>query len=1277
MKKKIELETMPKKKNKVQDALDAEFVKPDEKKNDKKEEVEFPPIGFFKLFRYTTGLDKFLLSLATLFICGTAACQPLNMLVFGTLSQNMIDFATALVPCNPEFDPECDPTLYPSKVYEATEKLKDDIQEFAIYNSLIGLAMLVLSYLSTAIYNYCGIRQSFKIRTLYLENVLNQDIGWYDMHQSGDFASRMADDLTKLEDGLGEKVAMFLHFQLSFIASLIQALVKGWKLALICLISLPVTMISMGIVAFLTSRLAKNELDAYGTAGAIAEEVFSTIRTVLAFGGHKKESERYEKELIYARDNNIKRSFLTGIGFAILWFCIYGSYALAFYFGVQFVLDERGMDDKTYTPGNMVVVFFSVMTGSMNFGMSSTYIEVFGIAKGAAAKIFGVIDHKPTINASKNNGEKPTTVIGDIKFENVTFHYPSRPEVPILNGLNLTIKPGETVALVGSSGCGKSTCIQLLQRFYDPLGGSVYLDNKNLKDLDLTWLRNNIGVVGQEPVLFGTSIAENIRFSYKEATQEDIEKAAKKANAHKFISSLPQGYETLVGERGAQLSGGQKQRIAIARALVREPAILLLDEATSALDTNSEAKVQAALDNVSKECTTIIVAHRLSTIRGASRIVVINKGVMIEEGTHEDLMEKKGEYYNLVTTQVTTVNDDDTSKVNLLEEDEDDVPTSNEKKPVDIETEEEEFMKKVTWMEILNLNSTEWPQITIGVIASVLMGCAMPIFAVLFGDIIGILSEEDEDYVESETNLYCIYFVIAGIVAGLATFFQIYTFGIAGEKLVMRVRSDMFKTVLHQEIGWFDRKENGVGALCAKLSSEASSIQGATGQRIGTIFQSIATFVLSIGLSMYYEWRLGLLALAFAPIILAAVFLQQRAMFTENTDFRKSLETSTKSAVEAVGNIRTVVSLGCEETFHVIYVNQLLPYTTRAKKNLHFRAFVLGLARSIMFFAFAACMYYGGYLMREEQMDFTKVLKVSQSLIMGTVSIANALAFTPNFQKGLQSAAKVLNLLRREPVIKNASNALDFQWSKGNINYSKIFFSYPTRPDTEVLKGLDLSIMNGKTVALVGSSGCGKSTIIQLIERYYDPSSGVVSVDNQDLKMITLESLRSNLGIVSQEPNLFDRTISENIAYGDNSREVGQEEIIKAAKNANIHNFISSLPLGYDTPLGDKGTQLSGGQKQRVAIARALVRNPRVLLLDEATSALDTESEKVVQEALDNAKQGRTCITIAHRLTTIQDADVICVINAGLVHEMGTHAELLQKKGIYHKLHSLQSGTKH
>ncbi|CAH1955053.1 unnamed protein product [Acanthoscelides obtectus] len=1147
----------------------------------------------------------------------------------------------------------------------------DQVTSFTYLYVAVGVVLLLCNYTCTVAFNYSATRQILKIRDLYLKKVFNQDISWYDVHQTGDFSSRMTEDLYKLEDGIGEKVPMFLNFIAIFIGSLVIALIKGWELALICLTSLPVSVIVFGLIAWLTTKLAQKELDAYGAAAAIAEEVLSSIKTVVAFSGRHKEMMRYNSQLTFARKNNIKRSMLQGLAWGSLWLIIYSSYALAFWYGVKLILEEKGSPHPTYTIEIMITVFFSVMTGSMNFGMASPYIEAFSIAKAAGGKVFSVIDNEPVINLSKDKGQQLENLKGNITFKNVEFYYPARKDVTVLKGVDLEINAGDTVALVGSSGCGKSTVVQLIQRFYDPTAGEITLDGQNLKQLNLTWLRRQIGSVGQEPVLFAATIQENIKYGNPGATDQDIIEAAKKANAHGFITKLPNGYNTLVGERGAQLSGGQKQRIAIARALIRNPLILLLDEATSALDNASEAKVQAALDSASQNYTTIVVAHRLSTIRHANKIFVFSNGTIVEQGTHDELMTLKKEYHTLVMAQVAgkeeaelASTDDKTYRKPSVEEDEE---LGVER--VDDSNDSLEEKESISLYKVLMMNAKEWPYILIGGVNSIIFGCAMPLFAVIFGDVIGVLANPDDDYVRTETNKTCLYFLIAGIALAFSTLIQHYCFGVAGERMTERLRRQMFMSMLIQEIGFFDRKENGVGALCAKLSSDAASVQGATGQRIGTIVSSLATLVFAVGLSVHYEWRLGLTALAFTPLILLAIFFERRNASGLSDSRETSLQKSTQIAVEGVTNIRTVASLCLENTFHQIYVSELLPYYHRAARTIHWRGFVYGMARTLMYFAYAACMYYGGHLITKK-LPYERVFKVSQALIMGTVSIANSLAFTPNFTKGIKAAKNVKRFLNRVPLIRNQPNCKTLTTVDGNVKYTDVHFSYPTRPNVQVLCGLDLEVLQGKTVALVGQSGCGKSTVVQLIERFYDPDSGEVFLDEDDTKTIELHSLRSHLGIVSQEPNLFSKTIRENIAYGDNSREVQPEEIIEAARNANIHNFIVDLPLGYETKLGEKGTQLSGGQKQRIAIARALIRNPKVLLLDEATSALDTESEKVVQEALDKAKVGRTCITIAHRLSTIQDADMICIINKGKVVEKGTHKELLQFKGLYYRLHT-------
>ncbi|PNF43401.1 Multidrug resistance protein 1 [Cryptotermes secundus] len=816
------------------------------------------------------------------------------------------------------------------------------------------------------------------------------------------------------------------------------------------------------------------------------------------------------------------------------------------------------------------------------------------------------------------------------------------------------------------------------------------IDGNNVKELNISWLRKHIGVVGQEPVLFNTTIAENIGYGADGATESDIQEAAKEANAHDFISKLPQGYNTLVGERGAQLSGGQKQRIAIARALVRKPVILLLDEATSALDATSESKVQQALDKVSKGRTTVIVAHRLSTIRTADKIVVISNGKVVEQGTHMDLLGLRGHYHALVNAQQLNAIDEIENKNEDKSEGKvqrlgrmtrtstgSDFSIHEDERPTVIEDIEEHQPPPVSMMRILKKNMPEWPFILIGSLGSIVMGFAMPIFGVLFGDILGVMARPDDQEVRDGTDEYSLYFVIAGVAVGIATFLQIYTYGVAGEKLTMRLRGELFESMVQQEVAWFDKKSNNSGSLCARLSGDAASVQGATGQRVGIVLQSIATIGLGVALALYYEWRLGLVTLCFTPVILVAQYLFLKSSRGETFSNQQALEKSSKIAVEAVGNIRTVASLGREQTFHELYMLELLPAHKVALRNTHIRGLVFGLARSIMFFAYSTTMYYGGQLMVEDGIPFETILKVGQTLMMGTMSIANAIGFAPNFQKGIAAASHIFHLLDRKPQIYDPPQVSERNWTpEGNVKYQQVEFFYPSRPSISVLQGLNVDVLDGQTVALVGQSGCGKSTCIQLLERFYDPVSGSVCIDEHDVSSVTMHSLRLQLGIVSQEPVLFDRTIAENIAYGDIGRTVPMSEIIEAAKKANIHNFITTLPLGYDTRLGEKGTQLSGGQKQRVAIARALIRNPRVLLLDEATSALDTESEKVVQEALDKAKVGRTCIIIAHRLSTIQDADVIFVMNHGQVAEMGTHSELLSKHGLYYKLCSMQSGPR-
>ncbi|XP_054722663.1 ATP-dependent translocase ABCB1-like [Uloborus diversus] len=1230
--------------------------------------------------------------------------MPAVMIIFGQVIDELVDYSK-------------------NGTNETTsmQDFLDSTSRLCMYNAICGVAIFICNYIYVSFFSLAAANQAFRIRCLFMKSILRQNIGWFDTNQTGDFASRITDDLTRIQDGMGEKIGLCISLLSSTVLCVGVALYYGWILGLVILSTTPVAAIAVARMAKVQANASRQELAAYAAAGAVAEEVLSSIRTVVAFGGETKEIKRYENCLEPARKKGIKRGLMTSIMAALTWFCIFAGYALAFWYGVKLIIESEEKDTKEYTGGKLIIIFFNVGSAAMFFGQTAPYFEAFALARGAAAKVYQIIDREPSIDSSSDSGIKPLSLDGYIRLKNVAFTYPSRPTVQILTELSLDVQPGEKIALIGHSGCGKSTVIQLILRFYDVDSGSVEMDGINVKDLTVGWLRDQMGFVGQEPVLFSTTIEENIKLGKLNASTDEVIEAAKIANVHDFIASLPKKYKTLVGERGTQLSGGQKQRIAIARALIKNPKILLLDEATSALDNESEAVVQAALDKVLRRGrTTIVVAHRLSTIRTADKIVFLSDGKVKEFGTHEELMKKKGCYYELVETQAKNAEEDaEEEEVNdeLCDLDTKKSLVSNESVQSDEGKEkrilhqfasgstslyrqissvsnrlfrqtsaisgqskvspadEEDVRAKASpsKMRLLKISAPEWPYALVGCIAAVLMGFHFPFKGIILGDIIGVLGKNVEEMRESYLS-YCLLFVVMACTSFICTFLQIFMFTVAGEKLTSRLRKMVFENIITQDISFFDQPTNSVGSLCSRLTSDASSVQGCTGSRISTVLQAISTMGVCIFIALYYNYKIGLVVLVFIPFVLLATYWEGSIVSGQSIGEQIATEGATKVAIEAIEGIRTVASLHQETKFFVQFRDALTTPYKKSRLKSHIRGLSYGFAQGVQAFAYAAAMYYGSRLVAEGELEYADLLKVIKGVLEGVMMVGQAVAFSPDYQRAKGAAVRIIHLLDFKPKIDAFSQTGLIQDSvEGFIRFEKVYFNYPSRSNVKVLRGLELAIEPGKTVALVGSSGCGKSTCVQLIERFYDPQLGEVRIDEENIRELKVSEHRKHLGIVSQEPTLFAYSIAENIAYGDNSREVGMNEIIAAARQANIHNFITSLPQGYETPVGDKGAQLSGGQKQRVAIARALVRNPKILLLDEATSALDAESEKVVQEALDKARAGRTCLVIAHRLSTIQNADVIMVMHKGRIVERGTHQELLNLKGYYFNLNNTQA----
>eukprot|EP00555_Chaetoceros_dichaeta_P005582 CAMPEP_0198258458 /NCGR_PEP_ID=MMETSP1447-20131203/7876_1 /TAXON_ID=420782 /ORGANISM="Chaetoceros dichaeta, Strain CCMP1751" /LENGTH=1270 /DNA_ID=CAMNT_0043945579 /DNA_START=240 /DNA_END=4052 /DNA_ORIENTATION=- len=869
------------------------------------------------------------------------------------------------------------------------------VREIAYTFLVIGAIAFVLGLIQTFCADYVARKTTANFRRVWFRALLRQDTAYYDVNNVSGFATTISSNGKKIEYGLGKKAVDGVQNIVTVLAGLAYAFYASWKAALVVLAIAPLIAISSMMVMKLNQSQTLSASKSYTKAGSVAYQTVSSIRTILALNAVPEMVKQYTEATAAVFRSQVKPLVLVGfingsmLGSFILLYAV-----LTVFGGFLIYRDVRstGCDpsessiENDACPNTGADIFGSMLGvafAAQGLSMAASFIETVSNAKIACFpaiqainryvgsplgdereivlvnekegrdkladdKKNGKVDEeialvsattvttallpKYEIDSSSPNGLKPEVTGGSIKFEQVSFAYPTRPNDLVFKNFSLDVAENTTVALVGPSGGGKSTTVALLERFYDPKSGSITLDGKNIKDINVNHLRKQFGLVSQEPHLFATSIAANISAGLLSATKEEIVEAARMANAHDFISALPDGYDSQVGDNGGQLSGGQKQRIAIARALIRKPKILLLDEATSALDSESELIVQEALDKLLSggKRTTIIIAHRLTTIRKADKIAYISDGHVEEIGTHDELMtSEKGLYRSLVEKQYGTENDDAT-------------PSSRNSSALDLAG----------------------------------MG-----------------------HVESQPDLTT-------------------NFGI------------------------------------------------------------------------------------------------------------------------------------------------------------------------------------------EQQMKFNNVM-----------------------------------------------------------------FSYPTRPSTNVFNGFNLTVRKGETLALVGPSGGGKSTTVGLIERFYDPKSGSIEFGGVDLRKLNVRWLRDQIGFVGQEPVLFDDTVANNIAYGLIG--ASQKAIENAGTLANAHDFIMSFPNGYDTQVGEGGTQLSGGQKQRIAIARALIKNPKVLILDEATSALDSNSEAIVQTALNDlmSSKDRTTIVIAHRLSTIRDADRIAFVGNGKVLEIGDHDSLMLKpKGRYRRL---------
>ncbi|KAK8929040.1 putative multidrug resistance protein [Platanthera zijinensis] len=1032
----------------------------------------------------------------------------------------------------------------------------------------------------------------------------------------------------------------------------------------------------------------------YNRAVAIVEQAISSVRTVYSFGAELRTTAAFTGNLDRSVTIGLRQGLVKGLAIGSSGIN-YAIWALIVWYSSRLVMHHNVKGGTAFIAG------FAILRGGLCFGKCLSNLKPFGEAVSIAQRMNAVIDGRRMIGMEDDGEEMAAAVVkGEVEFREVRFAYPASPETEVIKGLNLKIGEGKTVALVGGSGAGKSTVIALLQRFYEPTGGEILFDGVEMGRLRVKWVRAQMGLVSQEPVLFSMSIKENILFGKETATMDDVVAAAGAANAAGFIAQLPQGYDTQVGERGLQLSGGQKQRIAIARAIIRSPKILLLDEATSALDYESEHIVQEALQAVTAGRTTLVIAHRLSTIRNAHTIAVVHAGKIAEHGSHEELISNADGHYSrllvssreLTSSSDTTDNDDAACSPSKLHNRENSSGRSHSSfisrsldRPElsfakeDDDAEQAKAVKDValpSFWKLLYLSTPVWRQAALGCTGALLNGAVMPAYGYMLGTIASIYFLKDHDEIREKTRACSIFLLGLSLFVIVVSITQHYNLAAMGEYLTKRIRVQMLSKILTFEVSWFDREENSTGALFARLSKDALVVRLLVGDRMSLIIQTLSTMAISICAGLLIAWKLTLVTLSLQPFIILCYYTRYILLKVVSKKSQKAQMESGKLTTEAIHNFRTVSTFSSQDQILRLFeISQAEPHRDNILKAW-IAGVSLGLSRCIIICTVSLSLWYGSLLISHGDITPKQCFQTFTIFAGFGIVMAEAATLTSDLSNSAATGASIFAILNRTSlIVPDDKEGCHVESINGDIELHNVEYAYPSRPNVPVLRGCSLSIKAGCSTALVGQSGSGKSTVIGLIERFYNPLRGEVRVDGKDIRSFNLLSLRQHIALVGQEPVLFAGTVKYNITYGVlNANAISDAEVEAAARAANAHEFICGLPKGYEASCGEHGEKLSGGQKQRIAIARAILCDRSILLLDEATSAIDGQSEMIVKEALERLMVGRTTVVVAHKLSTVKNCHAIAVLEKGVVVEKGDHASLMKRQvtGKYYNLVRLQ-----